>query len=773
MSQPIKNFYEFDNFRIDRSERLLWRNDEIVSLTQKAFDLLIALVERRGGVIEKEELIRQVWQGTFIEEGTLTQNIYTLRKVLGKTPDGADYIQTLPRRGYRFTAQVNEFSNQDAEPLATVRALSDGSTTIKDKPVLTANPLTNSDPGAAVSESVEAADRLALNNQPVAEPVSSALKSHELKKQGLRSHNFVGRIIRYKVLTAIVLITLLAGLAFWLYKLLRPSEPHVQQPQISNLTNTGNLQCAAVSPDGKYVVYASADKPGQSTLWIHQLSTRTTEQLIAAAEVRYHALTFSRDGEYVYYVLDEPKSRILYRLPLVGSTAKKLLEDVDGTVAFSPDSKQFAFRRVLNERREAALFIANADGSEEREIATIKFPETFGDPAWSPDGKLVACAAGLAAGRLNMVVVGINVEDKTVKQISAGRWQWIGQMAWLADASGLMMVAGESAAAPYQVWQLDYKNGEAHRVTNDANYYNRLSMSADAGAIVALQRRQATNLWLIPAEDTSRAKQLTFGTGGYRGALAWTADGKIVFDSDTGNAAAISIMNADGSNAKQLLSDTTGHAFVGHGVVSPDGRYIVYTSDIKGTLHLWRMNLDGSSPLQLTRGEGEDYGNFSPDGRWVIYTKLETRDSGKPTLWKVSIDGGEPEQLTDAFTLYPAVSPDGKLIACVYAENYSDDGRLAIFPFAGGKPLKVFQSGVQLTPVRWTPDGNGLTYAENSINTSKIRIQPTDGGEPKTLIEFATDRIFGFDWSPDGKSLACVRGFWSANAVFIKDFKTE
>jgi Tol biopolymer transport system component/DNA-binding winged helix-turn-helix (wHTH) protein len=768
MSQPIKHFYEFDDFRIDRTERLLLRNGEIISLTQKAFDLLIVLVERRGGVIEKEDLIRQVWQGTFIEEGTLTQNIYTLRKVLGKTPDGADYIQTLPRRGYRFTAQVNERSGENADEVTTVSVLSDGSNAIKENLSKPANLLTNSEPVAALSESVGEADRPVTNKQDKPETLASAAQRLSLPEDHLGS-----RIVRHRALAAVGFFVLLGSLAFGLYKFFSQSKPQNRQPKITSFTNTGNLQCAAISPDGKYVVYASADKPRQSTLWIHQLSSHTNEQLIAPAEVRYHAVAFSRDGDYVYYVLDEPTSRVLYRIPMVGGTAKKLIEDVDGTVAFSPDSKQFAFRRVLNERREAALFIANAEGREEREIAVIKFPETFGDPAWSPDGKVIACAAGRTVSSLNMVVVGVNVQDKTVKQISAGRWQWIGQMAWLADASGLLMVAGESASAPYQIWQLDYKNGEAQKVTNDANYYSRLSMSADSSTIVALQRRQATNLWLIPAEDTSRAKQLTFGTGGYRGALSWTPDGKIVFDSDTGNAVTISILNADGSNAKPLLGDMTGHAFVGQAAVSPDGRYILYVSDATGARHIWRMNLDGTSPIQLTNGEGEDHPSCSPDGRWVVYTKLETKDSGKPMLWKVSIDGGEPEQLTDAFTVYPAVSPDGKLIACVYAENYSDDGRLAIFPFAGGKPVKVFQTGVQLAPLKWTPDGNGITYSENSINSSKIRIQPTGGGEPKTLIEFPADRIFGFDWSGDGKTIACVRGFWAANAMLIKEFKTE
>jgi DNA-binding winged helix-turn-helix (wHTH) protein len=108
MTQQTKHFFDFDSFRIDVTERLLLREGEIVPLTQKAFDLLLSLIERRGQIVEKEELMRQVWAGSFVEEGNLTQNIYTLRKTLGKNPDGDEYIKTLPRRGYRFAVKVNE-----------------------------------------------------------------------------------------------------------------------------------------------------------------------------------------------------------------------------------------------------------------------------------------------------------------------------------------------------------------------------------------------------------------------------------------------------------------------------------------------------------------------------------------------------------------------------------------------------------------------------------------------------------------------------------------
>src|SRR5215510_6991452 len=115
MSQQIKRFYEFDNFRIDLTERALLREGEFVPLTQKAFEVLLALVEGRGGIVSKEELMAKVWPDTFVEESNLTQNIYTLRKALGQTPDNEGYIVTVPRRGYRFAAGVRELAEEDEQ----------------------------------------------------------------------------------------------------------------------------------------------------------------------------------------------------------------------------------------------------------------------------------------------------------------------------------------------------------------------------------------------------------------------------------------------------------------------------------------------------------------------------------------------------------------------------------------------------------------------------------------------------------------------------------
>lgn len=106
MAPQAKQLYEFEQFRLDPQERLLLRDGEPVPLTPKAFDMLLALVENSGRLLEKEELMRRLWPDSFVEEGSLAQNVSLLRRALGERPEGQKFIETVPRRGYRFVAGV-------------------------------------------------------------------------------------------------------------------------------------------------------------------------------------------------------------------------------------------------------------------------------------------------------------------------------------------------------------------------------------------------------------------------------------------------------------------------------------------------------------------------------------------------------------------------------------------------------------------------------------------------------------------------------------------
>src|SRR5919202_4737486 len=106
MSATPPRFYDFGPFRLDTSERRLLRGTRPVQLTIKAFETLVALVESSGRVLTKDELIGRVWPDAVVEEGSLNVNVHTLRKALGETQGGSKYIETVPRRGLRFVAQV-------------------------------------------------------------------------------------------------------------------------------------------------------------------------------------------------------------------------------------------------------------------------------------------------------------------------------------------------------------------------------------------------------------------------------------------------------------------------------------------------------------------------------------------------------------------------------------------------------------------------------------------------------------------------------------------
>src|SRR5215216_1935413 len=112
MNSELNNLYEFGSFRLNAGTKTLWRNNELISLSPKAFELLKLLVEEKGDIVSKQEIFEKVWSETFVEEGVLTQNIYTLRQVLGADENGKQLIENIARRGYRLTVPVRVLAAQ-------------------------------------------------------------------------------------------------------------------------------------------------------------------------------------------------------------------------------------------------------------------------------------------------------------------------------------------------------------------------------------------------------------------------------------------------------------------------------------------------------------------------------------------------------------------------------------------------------------------------------------------------------------------------------------
>ncbi|MEO7673897.1 MAG: DPP IV N-terminal domain-containing protein, partial [Pyrinomonadaceae bacterium] len=271
--------------------------------------------------------------------------------------------------------------------------------------------------------------------------------------------------------------------------------------------------------------------------------------------------------------------------------------------------------------------------------------------------------------------------------------------------------------------------------------------------------------WIAPSNDTLHAKQISYGTGRADFSVSWTPDNKIAFDSTASGGRNIWIMNADGGNQRQLTTEGGANQSV-----SPDGKTIAFASSRTGIAHVFLMDADGGNVKQLTNGSGEFVPTFSPDGKWVLYN---SRQSGRITLWRVSADGGEPQQLTTSHSYNISVSPNGKWLTANYREDTPNaPDKLAIFPFEGGQPVKIFDNiPTAGQHIYWTPESRSLIYINTRNGISNLWMQPVDGGAPKQLTDFKSDIIYSFDYSRDGKKLALSRGTQTIDVVLISNFR--
>ena len=739
MSEQNHHIYEFGPFRLEAQKRRLLREGEVVPLTSKAFDTLLALVEGCGRDMEKDELMRRVWPDTAVEEGNLTLNISSLRKTLGDDRRRHEYIVTIPGKGYRFVAGVR----------ATFDELEVREST------------------SIIYEEEEVAPAAETRDGLLSDPAAAARP--ETRPRVLPP----ARPGRARVLAAAALFAAGAATAFGIYWLNGQRQPRggaaaasFGEMSISRLTTSGKITHAAISPDGKYVAHVTSDAEGDS-LWVSHVAAPSSVRIAGPAAAEYVSVTFAPDGASVYYLtLDRDKGHTaLYRVPVLGGPSSVAADDV-GPVGLSPDGRQMTFIRAYG--GESRLIVAGADGTNERVLAARRQPEFFrvdwNAPAWSPDGRTIACQARLSDEKGQYeTVVGVGVADGSQTPLTPERWNYTGQPAWLADGSGLLLTANEKATDPTQVWRVALPGGEATRVTQDLSDYFDLSLTAGGGRLAAVQDNTVSGIWVVPAGDADRARQVA-SEAGWIQEMAWTPDGRIVYRSNAGGSAEVWVMNADGSNPKRL----TAGARVSHGLaVSPDGRYIFFASARAGHFNIGRVDSDGGGLKQLTYGDGELYPDCTPDGRWVIFQRGE-RDA---RLWKVPADGGEAVQLTETRAFRPAVSPDGGMIAYHYLDPDAERSRwrIGVVSSEGGRRLKQFDLPPTLTWrfVRWSPDRQTIAYANSPGGLSDIWLQPLDGSPPKQLTNFNAEQIIAFGWSQDGRSLAFVRGVKTSDVILI------
>jgi eukaryotic-like serine/threonine-protein kinase len=577
---------------------------------------------------------------------------------------------------------------------------------------------------------------------------------------------------------------LIAAAGYGIYSLLhRSAAQPFQNFTITQVTNTGKAALAAISPDGKYILNVQNDN-GLQSLWLRNVPTGSDTQIIPAAPGIYRHLTFSPDGNYVYYekaANAQGSSYDLYRSPVLGGTPKSIVHDIDTNITFSPDGQRMFYLRDNNpEVGKYRMLIADPDGGNET-VLEISAATRGGNPthlSWSPDGKQIAYSYASSGDALSYVET-FDLASKKIATYAAPKHEQVRNLRWLPDGRFLLVVFSSKKNITAGHIGVLSSDGKLVPVTRDTNAYDTLTVSADGKSVATVQVKTTRTLTLLQADDLSKPNPaLRQVDTSNPQTVQWTPDGKLLVSDGT----KITRMDADGRNATVLVSDPEA-SILGF---SPCGdRYLLvaWAFHQNNVTIVWRTNADGSAPLQLTSQFFETDPVCSPDGKWVYFL-----DRPVSRAMRVPIDGGKAEVVPNvavpnafAYTGLDFVSSDGRYLTLVanihdLATN-SAIADLETVDLNGGSSaprldpldkrfgtLHAFNPSVQLQP-----GGKAIVYVITENGVDNLWAQPLDGSPSHQLTHFTSELITDFHWSPDGKTLAVVRQHDVSDVVLLHE----
>jgi len=568
-------------------------------------------------------------------------------------------------------------------------------------------------------------------------------------------------------LAVVVLIVLVTAAGYGIYSLLQRSK-HLpfENFEITNLTNSGHVSIASISPDGKYLLQVRAEN-GLESLWLRHIATGSNTQVVAPAATRYQALTFSPDGSYLYFLRRDEEEHILgilYAAPVLGGTPHVVARDVDSPVTFSPDGQRFMFLREKHDSPYWDLIVMKSDGSDERQI--FKDRAILSDsytPAWSPDGKTILIPI---VQPTKDSIGGFDLVDAaTGKEVNFAvtRDRIFYQPVWMPDGRGLIVPSASLSSAPLQAQLgfLSYPGGEYRLLTHDTNDYGHPSLAADGKTMVANQTKLTFELNVAAAASPSELKPVPLSSHMNLWRWGWMPDGRLIVP-QSGDLKAVSTEGQE----TMLLNDQT--HISDQASACGDGRYMVFRRVNRSgatAVNLWRMEANGTNVIQLTKGQNDREPACTADGKWVYYTDQADHRYVK----RVPVTGGTPETVVKSPIGQFEVSPDGKFIASVEVREEDHKLLIRLDPTDGGKTIYVdADSRMTSTPV-FSPDGKSIVYVVREKGVDNLWTHSIDGKDRKQLTYFPKDLILRYAYSKDGKQIAIERGNMDSDAFLFHD----
>ncbi len=740
MDDQLRKIYKFGEFQLDAKNRQLNRENNILTLSPKALDLLLILVENSGRLISKDELFERVWQEQIVEESNLTVHISQIRKTLGESKQNPRFIETVSGYGYRFLGEVSNFDESEfvleTETFSRITIESEN-TEGSDMPV---------NAGSSNFDNARTVSRSEVSEVPGSK----------------------GFLLKFSAAGAVVVV-LLAGLFYWNFYSGKIKHSF-ERVKLSRLTNNGRVSLASFSQDGKFVAYVLSEPVGNS-LWVRQTGIANDKQVLPPTKSEFWGLTFTPDGNQIYYNLfSGDKTDIdLYKIPALGGVPQKIPDIIAYSVSFSPDGKKIAFIQSDSASNRNHLVIADADGRNARIVSSKPQPNTFifhGDfTAWSPDGETIACLINLHEPEFNYgSIIGVNVSDGSEKSLSNIKWHDVASFEWIKDGSGLLVSGSKSSSERNQIWFVSSGSGEARIVVNDLHDYYAIHTTENGDSFVALQTTSLRSISVGGKINEDFSPREIVAETGVLNPLAWKADSGIIYRSNADGKSNLWIMDELGANRRQITADA---GVTTRGMcATPDGKYIVFVSWRGGKANLWRVNSDGDNLTQLTNGDADAYPSCSPDGQTVVY---QHGIISQPYLMKVSMRGGEPERLTEFQAKWSAVSSDGKFAS--FFQMADAKWQIGIISIEGGEIIKKFNVPPELKESKtlWSPDDRFLYFIGASGNVGNLWKLSLEDGKPEQVTNFNSQYLDDFGFSPDGEKLIVAQSRELSDVVLFED----
>ncbi|MBI4746974.1 MAG: winged helix-turn-helix domain-containing protein [Acidobacteria bacterium] len=692
MSKQTKHFYEFGAFRVDPQDRLLLKEGKVVPLAPKVFDILLIFLEHPGSVLEKDSLLERVWPDTFVEEGNLARNVSTLRKVLGEVDEGAQFIETIPRRGYRF--------------VATVKSLADDSLTVivQERSHITIEEEVEFDqPTTASSQNGSPQERLTTS---FALTDLGRLPENSIQSlpSGSESRSRHRPQVSFSPLTMVIwslfigVIGVCGGAVFLQKPQVPNSLPVFRQVSFRN----GMVWSARFLKDGATILYSAAweGNPGE----IFSLRPETPESRPFGLSDVYLAAV-SSTGELAVITHPGPLAHrgTLARVSFSGSGAPREVLDNVFEADWSSDGKELAVIHFEDGKFQLQFPIGKT-------LYEAPLPGWISNVRISPTGEWIAFINHPAQAYDSSGSIFLINQNGNKRKLSSD-WTSLSGLAWSPSGSEIWFTASAKGInCDLYAVNLDGQERQLVRVPGSLTIYD---ISAQ-GQVLLAREDWRTGIMCLPPGATQE-RDLSWLDGSWLRDLS-TDGQQILFDEEGeggGETASVYLRHTDGSPAVRL-----GDGFAIS--LSPNGKWALARYRHTKPPQLVLIPTGVGQPQTIPAGaiEFREYGNWFPDSQRLV---LFGREPGhKPRLYTFDLETNVIQPLTPEGITGRPLSPDGRTIVV----NDASRNRFWFSVETGEmRPFPVLEPHTGI--ICWSADGRSLflVQGENPLRISRFDIE--------------------------------------------------